>query len=82
MGKDGQIEHAKQDLAKRLNVDESQITVKSAKATQWPDASLGLKEPDMAYAMVMVDGYIIELQANGRTYTYHSDEDRRVERAS
>jgi hypothetical protein len=30
---------------------------------------------------VMIDGYIIVLEAGGRSYTYHADEDKRVERA-
>jgi hypothetical protein len=82
MSKDSQISRAKQDLAKKLKVDQEKISVKSVAATQWPDASLGLKKNGGSFAMVMIDGYIIELEAGGRSYRYHADEDSRVERAS
>ena len=82
MSKQGQVERAKQDLARYLSVDESSIVVKSARSTQWPDASLGVGEgTGDAFAMVLIDGYVIELQAKARTYAYHADEDRRVARA-
>ncbi len=80
MNKDGQVARAKKDLARHLGIDEGQITVKSARATQWPDASLGIDEPGSFAAQVLIDGYIIELQAGGRTYTYHGDENSRVVR--
>lgn len=82
MSKDGQVSRAKQDLAKALKVDQSQISVNSVASTQWPDASLGLKKNGGSYAMVLIDGYIIELEAGGKRYRYHADEDSRVERAS
>lgn len=81
MSKDGQVSRAKKDLAGYLHVDETSIAVKSVKAAQWPNASLGREEAGMGYAMVMIDGYIIDLDAKGKTYTYNSDEDRRVVRA-
>lgn len=81
MSKDGQVARAKQDLARALKIDESAIKVKSVTATQWNDASLGVGESGGAFAMVMIDGYIIDLETGGRTYRYHSDEDRRVARA-
>jgi hypothetical protein len=81
MSKDGQVSRAKRDLASYLHVDESDIAVKRAKATQWPDASLGVGAPGSSYAMVMIDGYIIDLESGGRTYAYHADEDQHVVRA-
>jgi hypothetical protein len=81
MSKDGQVARAKRDLAKALGIAESEVTVKSVKSTQWPDASLGTGESGGFFAQVLTDGYIIELQAKGRTYTYHADEDSRVIRA-
>jgi hypothetical protein len=81
MSKDGQVSRAKKDLAGYLKVDEHSITVKAVKSTQWPNASLGKEEPGMGYAMVMIEGYVIDLEAGGKTYTYHADEDKRVVRA-
>jgi hypothetical protein len=82
MSQENQIKRAKKDLSDHLHIDEGRISVKSARATQWPNASLGMEEPGTGFAMVMIDGYVIELQVNGKTYTYHADEDRRVVRAS
>ncbi|HEY8283678.1 MAG TPA: hypothetical protein VIJ28_04770 [Chloroflexota bacterium] len=81
MSKDGQVAKAKKDLARAQKVDESQIAVKSVSSTQWNDASLGLKKGDSSFAMIMIDGYIIDLETGGRTYRYHADEDSRVVRA-
>ena len=78
MSKDGQVARAKRDLAKTLGIDEGQISVKSVRSTQWPDASLGMEESGGFAAQILTDGYIIELQAQGRTYTYHADENSRV----
>ena len=41
MSKDGQVAKAKQDLAARLGIPESEIAVKSVQETEWPDTSLG-----------------------------------------
>jgi hypothetical protein len=81
MSKDGQVNRAKQDLARALKVDKDTIGVKSVTPTQWNDASLGLAKGGGSFAMVMIDGYIIELEHGGRAYRYHADEDSRVERA-
>ena len=81
MSKDGQVSQAKKDLAGYLHVDENSIAVKSVKSTQWPNASLGKEEAGMGFAMVMIDGYVIDLEAKGKTYTYNADADRRVVRA-
>jgi|GEM_PF-1813830 len=82
MSQQGQVDRAKRDLAGHLHIDESSIVVKSVRATQWSDASLGVgSKGGDAFAMVLIDGYVIELQAQGRTYTYHADEDKRVVRA-
>jgi hypothetical protein len=82
MSKDSQVSRAKKDLASHLHVDEAAITVKRVKDTQWPDASLGVGKPGSSYAMVMIDGYIIELEAGGKSHIYHADEDRNVVKAS
>ena len=82
MSKDGQVARAKQDLAKRLGIPESEIAAKSVQETDWPDASLGVGEPGQFYAQMLVFGYIIKLEAKGKTYTYHSDDRSRVVAAS
>jgi len=62
-----------QDLAQRLSLDVSQITVSSSEEVQWPDSSLGCPAPGYAYMQVITPGYKLTLQANGVPYEYHTD---------
>ena len=81
MSKEGQVARAKRDLAKELGIDEKQITVRSVEEATWEDASLGVDQQGGFFAQVITDGYIINLEAGGRSYRYHSDLDNRVVRA-
>lgn len=69
---------ARHDLAKRIKVDEKKIETKSVKPTTWPDASLGCPLPGMMYAQVETPGFVIELAAADKSYTYHADHKRVV----
>ena len=66
------------DLAQRLGLDPERITVQSTRPTQFPDASLGMRQPGRMYAQVVTPGYIIGLSIGDATYTYHSDGQRVV----
>jgi len=68
---------ATEDLAGRLGSADG-ITVESAEFVQWPDACLGISEPDVACAEVITPGYRILIEGDGRTYEYHSDGGSRV----
>ncbi|HKZ71122.1 MAG TPA: hypothetical protein VJ020_13640 [Anaerolineales bacterium] len=70
------IELAKQDLAKRLSIDLSQITFIEYRNVTWPDGSLGCPQPDMGYIQIMIDGYAIWLGAGKQVYEYHGSGDR------
>jgi hypothetical protein len=72
------VELAKEDLARRLEVSVSEISVISVEAVDWPDTSLGCPEPGMAYAQVITPGYLIVLEAKGQTYEYHTDRSDQV----
>ncbi len=67
------VELAKNDLAARLNISGSSVTVEDVIPEEWPDTSLGYPEPDKAYAQVITPGYVIFLYAEGETYEYHSN---------
>ena len=69
---------ARTDLAKRLGIEERKVKKLSVEPRIWPDASLGCPKPDTMYAQVETPGYVIELQASGKTYAYHSDHKRVV----
>lgn len=59
------------DLATRLDVDESAITVVEEREVTWSDASLGCPEPGMSYLQQLTDGVLVVLEADGQRYEYH-----------
>jgi hypothetical protein len=63
------------DLADRLGVEESMVTVVSIEEVTWSDGSLGCPEPGMMYTQSLVDGSLIVLEVDGLTYEYHSGSD-------
>ena len=72
------VELAKGNLARRLGVGVKEVTLVSAEAVEWPDASLGNPQPGMVYAQVITPGYKIILSLRGQEYEYHSDQERVV----
>ena len=70
------VTQAKDDLAKRLNINADQITLVQAQTVTWPDGSLGCPQPGMMYIQVQVDGLLIQLRAKGEIYEYHSGGNR------
>ncbi len=66
------ISEASQDLARRLSLDVSQITVERIEEITWPDGALGCPEPGMGYITVLIPGYRLILGAQGQTYDYHA----------
>jgi hypothetical protein len=60
-------------LASQLGVDASTVSVVSVEAKDWPDTSLGCPEPGMMYGQMMTPGYAVILEAQGKTYRYHTD---------
>ena len=68
----GVIKAAKEDLAQRLNIPVTQISLVEAKSVVWPDSSLGCPQPGMQYKQVPEDGARILLQAQKITYEYHT----------
>ncbi len=72
-GAEPAVEQAKRALAQQVGVPPDQVAVVSATAVQWPDSSLGCPQPGFAYSQVVTPGYLIVLQAGGKTYEFHSD---------
>lgn len=71
-------EQARRDLASRLQVPVEKVKTISLRPHTWPDASLGCPKPDMSYAQMETKGFVIELEAGGKKYRYHSDIERLV----
>ena len=69
---DGIVALAVDDLAERLSIDASLITVVLVEEVVWGDSSLGCPQPGMSYTQVLTDGMRIVLEANGQLYDYRS----------
>ncbi|PYT01531.1 MAG: hypothetical protein DMF63_01405 [Acidobacteria bacterium] len=64
---------AKQDLAKRLGVDEGSVEELSVTGRDFPDMSLGAPSDDELSAQMIATGWEIRLGADGKTYEYRGD---------
>lgn len=64
---------AQADLAARLGLPTDAVSIIHIEPAQWPDACLGLPAPDEACAEMIVEGFRIVLEAEGRTYTYRTN---------
>jgi len=70
--KESAVERAKQDLAQRLGVSESEIT-DSVTEKDFPNMSLGAPEDGEMSAQMISSGWRIDLSANGENYEYRAD---------
>lgn len=64
---------ARADLAQRLHVPASEVSVAGSRSVEWPDASLGCGAGEGAPPGGASKGFVITLSHAGRRYTYHSD---------
>jgi hypothetical protein len=71
------IDLVKQHLAKQLGITLDQITLSDIKPVVWRDAGLGCPKPGVDYIQVETPGYQIVLEAQGKTYNYHTDKTQR-----
>ena len=72
-GQAAAVANSRKDLAERINVDPSVITVVSVEAVDWPDGCLGVQMPGVMCTMVITSGYRVILEANGKQYEYHTN---------
>ena len=72
------IEKTKEDLAQRLSISITQITLVEATEVEWSDSSLDCPQPGMDYLQVITPGYRILLEVNAQIYEYHSNRDTYV----
>lgn len=71
---------ARAALAQDLALAEADIAVVAVEENEWRDSSLGCPKPGVNYLQVITPGYKIMLTAQGKSYEYHSDTNRRVVR--
>jgi hypothetical protein len=73
------VDVAREDLAQRLGIEEESIDAHLMWPVVWPDTSLGVRDPDMMYAQVLVPGSVVLLKVGEELFEYHtSDQGRAV----
>lgn len=72
---DEAVNLARGDLAKRLGVAPEDIEVTDAREVTWPNGALGCPEDGGMYTQALVDGFYIQLQAEGTRHAYHAGRD-------
>jgi hypothetical protein len=60
-------------VAALLGVDAVQLQIQDLQQVEWPDACLGLAQPDEMCAEVITPGYRLIVTADGRQYQVHTD---------
>ena len=74
------VDQAKQRLSDRLGTETRWITLISLQTVTWRDESLGCPKGGQQknYAQVLTPGYLIELEAAGSIYVFHTDRASRL----
>ena len=64
---------ARKDLAIKLGVEEGSVVIMLVESKTWSDGCLGLGGPAESCLMALVDGFLVEMEAKGKTYVYRTD---------
>ncbi len=67
-------EAAMMELSNQTGIPIEEMEVVEAQWTEWPDACLGLGEPDQECAQVMTPGWQLTVEAGGETYGVRTDD--------
>ncbi len=62
-------------LAHNLGIPASSAMLVSSTMTEWPDSCLGVAQQGIMCAQIVTPGYLIVLEAGGRQYEYHTNQD-------
>ncbi|MBA3322197.1 MAG: hypothetical protein H0T45_12220 [Pyrinomonadaceae bacterium] len=73
LDKEQAVGNARRDLAKRLNVSESEIKESAVEKADFPDMALGAPEAGEMSAQMIMSGWRIRLSAGGKDYEYRAD---------
>ncbi|HET6976624.1 MAG TPA: hypothetical protein VFI24_09900 [Pyrinomonadaceae bacterium] len=76
ISKDMAVENALNDLARRLNINASEIKEKSVEDADFPDMALGAAEDDEMSGQMITRGWRINLEAQGQTFEYRADKNQ------
>jgi len=61
-------------LSEQTGVLPDKISLVSMEAVEWSDSSLGCPQEGFMYAQVITPGYLIVLEADGKQFEYHTDQ--------
>ena len=70
------VARAVADAAERSGVAAGEVRIVRVEPRQWPDSGLGCPRAGMGYAQVITPGYLVVLEAGGRSLEYHTDRAR------
>jgi hypothetical protein len=76
INKDGAVENARKDLAKRLKIDAADVKERAVEDADFPDMALGAAEKDEMSGQMITRGWRIKLEAQGQTYEYRADKNQ------
>ena len=76
ISKDGAVENARKDLAKRLNLNPGDVKERRVEDSDFPDMALGAAEDDEMSGQMITSGWRIRLEAQGKTYEYRADKNQ------
>jgi hypothetical protein len=76
MTKEEATERARQDLARRLGIQENQITDQSVIETDFPDMALGAAASGEMSGQMISKGWKIQLKAGNQKYEYRADKNQ------
>jgi hypothetical protein len=74
--KNSAVQNAQKDLARRLNIDASDVKQKSVEDSDFPDMALGAAEDGEMSGQMITRGWRIKLEAQGKTYEYRADKNQ------
>ena len=72
------MQAAKKDLAQRLGVALTEISISRIESVTWPNTALGCPVPEQDYGESKVRGFRITLDHNGQSFGYHTDQKRAI----
>lgn len=61
-----------------VQITAADVRVAGVEAREWPNAGLGCPREDMMYAAMITPGYLLQLQAGGKRYEFHTDSAKTV----
>ncbi|MBA3255785.1 MAG: hypothetical protein H0T64_03930 [Pyrinomonadaceae bacterium] len=74
LSKEEAIQKARQALAERVGVCESDIETQAVDDTEFPDTALGASVADEMSAQMITPGWRIRLRADGQTFEYRANQ--------